>query len=158
MLEEEKLRNEIDILFKREPKIIEYIEIYLRNKLNDYVNNESKKYLDNITQGIKDIKSRKLKYFKLEKIIEVINELKLFTFNFKENFKDFIDENKDRIKMKKKELDNNASEIVEFSFSYFIEKVKEYVGDINEKVEILSEEPDEFLFRLFLYKIGLDFQ
>ena len=158
MLEEENLRNEIDILFKKEPKIIEYIEIYLKNKLNDYVNCKSKQFIDNINQGIKDIKSLRLKYIKLEKIVEAINELKLFTFNFKEHFDNFIEENKDRIKKKKKLLEKNVSEIVEFSFSYFVDKVKAYVGDINEKVEILSEEPDEFIFKLFLYKIGQDFR
>ena len=157
MLDEENLRNEIEYLFQ-EPKIIEYIEIYLKNKLNDYANCKSKQFIDNINQGIKDIKSLRLKYIKLEKIVEAINELKLFTFNFKEHFDDFIEENKDRIKKKKKLLENNVSEIVEFSFSYFVDKVRAYVGDIDEKVEILSEEPDDFIFRLFLYKIGQDFQ
>ena len=157
MKEEEKLRNEINIIVEKEPKFIEYIEIYLNHYFYEYVNSIKNNYTEKINIILKDIKSQKLISYKLDKIIEIINDLKLYNFNIKEHFNNFMEENLDKLPSKIKIIDKDNIEKINFTFKDFIEKLKGYLGNSQEKVEMFSEDPNEFMFRLFRLKIGLDF-
>ena len=58
---------------------------------------------------------------------------------------------------KKKKLDENfAEELVITNFNFFTKKLNEYIGDVNEIVELTEDEPGEFVLKLFLKKIGFN--
>ena len=157
MNEEEKLRNEIIIIFQKEPKFLKYIEIYLKHYLNKYVNNVKNKFFEDIKKIIENTKSLKLNYYKLGKIIEIINELNTFQLSIKDHFKHFFEFNENPLPKKKIQIGKDRGKVKEFTIDIFIEKLKKYIGDVEEKVDFYSEEPDDFILRLFLYKIGLNF-
>ena len=155
--EEEKLRSEINVIFENEPKFLKYIEIYLNNYLSDHINNKKNQFSENIKKIIGNINSLKLTYYKLGKIVEVIDELKANQLNIREHFKNFIEINKNSLTKKKMKLGEDKEKVIEFTFDMFVEKLKHFIGNIEEKVDYFSQEPDEFMFRLFIFKIGLNF-
>ena len=53
-----------------------------------------------------------------------------------------------------KKFENKTKDVGIITFNYFKEKIKTYIGDINDKVEITGEEPSQFVLKLFLKKIG----
>ena len=42
------------------------------------------------------------------------------------------------------------------NFNAFVNKIKEYIGDAKENVEISGKEPSQFILQLFLKKVGLN--
>lgn len=61
--------------------------------------------------------------------------------------------------MKKKKISETEAEKQDITdINYFIKRLKEYIGNTNENVEITKEEPGEYVFKLFLEKIGFNLQ
>ena len=153
---EKILRNSIQLLFNKEEKFMEYIEIYLKYHFNKYINESKNNIEEKIKKKINKLKTQKLIYYKLEKIIEIINELKLFKFNIKDNFENFIEENYLLYPRKVQALEKKKAKTIKLSFEDFIKKIKIYIGNNADLIDIYSEEPNDYIFRLFRYKIGLD--
>ena len=155
---EEELRNNILDLFEKDPKFITYITNYYWIKLNNYVKDNRKIFMDKIQSMIEKMESKYLLYLKLKKMKNIFSELKKYRFNIQEYFNNFVEEHcKEYLPTKKKKISEKVvEEQVITNFNYFIERLKEYICDINEKVELTDNEPGEFVLKLFLEKIGFN--
>ena len=154
---EKTLRNNVKALFENDPKFITYISNYFWMKLRNYIK-ENQQILNNkIKLMIKNIKLKYRLFLKLEKMKEIFSELQLYNFDIKEHFKNFAndyDENLPKKFIKTSEFEKDEKVIT--NFNYFIKKLKEYISDVNEEVIITEEEPGQFVFKLFLQKIGFN--
>ena len=155
---EEELRANVIELFKKDQKFITYFSNYYWIKLNNYVKENKAIFMDKIQTMIKKIKNKYLLFLKLKKIKNFLNELKIYHFNIQEYFKNFVDKySKEYIPSKKKKISKNiVEEQVITNFNFFLQRLKEYISDINETVELTDDEPEEFVFKLFLEKIGFN--
>ena len=155
---EEELRNNILDLFEKDPKFITYFTNYYWIKLNNYVQDNKKIFMDKIQSMIEKIENKYLLYLKLKKMKNIFNELKKYRFNIQEYFNDFVAEQfKEYLPNKKKKISEKVvEEQVITNYNYFIKRLKEYICDINEKVELTEDEPEEFVLKLFLEKIGFN--
>ena len=155
---EEELRSNVIELFNKDAKFITYFSNYFWIKLNNYIKKNKEIFMNKIQSLIEKIENEYLLFLKLEKVKNIFNELKINHFNIEKYFKNFVDkQSKEYIPSKKKKIDENVvEEQVITNFNYFIKKVNEYIGDINEKVELTDDEPGEFVLKLFLKKIGFN--
>ena len=114
--------------------------------------------MDKIQSMIEKMESKYLLYLKLKKMKNIFSELKKYRFNIQEYFNNFVEEHcKEYLPTKKKKISEKVvEEQVITNFNYFIERLKEYICDINEKVELTDNEPGEFVLKLFLEKIGFN--
>ena len=114
--------------------------------------------MNNIQSMIEKIENKYLLYLKLKKMKNIFNELKKYRFNIQEYFNNFVAEHcKEYLPIKKKKISENVvEEQVITNFDYFIKRLKEYICDINENVELTEDEPGEFVLKLFLEKIGFN--
>ena len=152
---EESLRKEIIDIFEKDPEFINYIPNYLNTKLKNYITNNLKDLKDKLSMLKANIKGKNLLYLKLEKIKEIILSLKLYNFDVKSHFEEFAKEYEKILPEKKLNIgENKAKEVGIITFNYFKEKIKTYIGDINDKVEITGEKPSQFVLKLFLKTIG----
>ena len=155
---EEELRSNVIELFNKDAKFITYFSNYFWIKLNNYIKKNKEIFMNKIQSLIEKIENEYLLFLKLEKVKNIFNELKINHFNIEKYFKNFVDkQSKEYIPSKKKKIDENVvEEQVITNFNYFIKKVNEYIGNINEKVELTDDEPGEFVLKLFLKKIGFN--
>ena len=155
---EEKLRNNIIELFNKDNKFITYFSNYYWIKLNNYIEKNKNIFMNKIQSLIEKIDNEYILFLKLEKMKNIFNELKVYHFNIEKYFKNFADKQcKEYIPSKKKKLDENfAEEQVITNFNFFTKKLNEYIGDVNEIVELTEDEPGEFVLKLFLKKIGFN--
>ena len=114
--------------------------------------------LTNELNSLRDkILEKNLLCLKLKQIKNIISTLKLYNFDIKTHFKEFAENYIEELtQKKKKEGENVTSEKGIKNFNTFISKLKEYIGDLNEKVKITEKEPGEYILQLFLEKIGLN--
>ena len=153
---EEKLREKIIDLFKKDIKFISYIPIYLNIKLHQHIDENIKDLKEKLLNLKTNIKQKNLLYLKLEKIKDIILSLKLYNFDIKSHFEEFVNEYEIILPEKKIDIGGNKGKNVGIAnFKSFIKYLKEYIGDINENVEITGQEPSGFVLKLFLQKIGL---
>ena len=153
---EQELRKNIITLFEKDKKFITYIPNYFWFKLKEYIDNHMDEFTQRFDNLRKNIKEKHLIYLKLDQLNDIISTIKLFTFNIKDHFDEFEINNSQFLpKKKNKGKYGEAIEKTITIFDNFINSLKKYIGDLNEKVEISSEDPGEFVFRLFLSKIGL---
>lgn len=152
---EESIREKIKPLLNYEPKFMNNIEIYLKHHLNIYIEELNVENEKRIKKALETLKAQKLTFYKLEKIMNFIQELKLYKFDFKSNFKEFIETKEFPKKIQALEI--NKSKIIKPSYEDFINKIKNYIGNKEEKIDLLSEEPYDFIFRIFKAKAGFDF-
>ena len=154
---ESELRNKIKELFEKDQKFISYIPFYLWGKLGSFIK-ENKEKFKNKLNFLKDkMKKKNLLYLKLNKIQKIISTFKLYNFDIKNDFEEFILNNEEFLPNKKiKTEEGKEANLGIKNFQYFIEKIKEYLGNINDKVELTEEKPNQFVFNLFLEKIGLN--
>ena len=94
--------------------------------------------MNKIQSLIEKIDNEYILFLKLEKMKNIFNELKVYHFNIEKYFKNF------------------AEEQVITNFNFFTKKLNEYIGDVNEIVELTEDEPGEFVLKLFLKKIGFN--
>ena len=148
---EKELRNNLNELFDKDPKFINYISNYLWQNLVNYINNNETAFKKEFLLLEKNI------FLKLEEIENVILAFKLYNFNIEEDFEKFAKNYEETLptkKIKKTESETVIDGII--NYNTFIEKLKHYIKDIDEKVVITNEEPGQFILNLFLEKIGLD--
>ena len=155
---EEELRNNILDLFEKDPKFITYFTNYYWIKLNNYVQDNKKIFMDKIQSMIEKIENKYLLCLKLIKMKNIFNELKKYRFNMQEYFNNFVAEQfKEYLPNKKKKISEKVvEEQVITNYNYFVKRLKEYIFDINEKVELTEDEPEEFVLKSFLEKIGFN--
>lgn len=154
---EEKLRNNIIQLFEKDPKFISYISNYFWIKLAKYVEDNQQNFIEKFESTKSEIKNKYLQFLKLKETRGVVAELSIYNFNIKEHFKEFVDNYEGKLPQKKKKITGNISEEESITkFETFIKRLKGYLGNINENVKITGEEPGQFVFKLFLDKIGLN--
>ena len=155
---EEELRSNIIELFNKDKKFISYFSNYYWIKLNNYVKKNKEIFMNKIQSLIEKKENEYLLFLKLKKMKNIFNELKMCHFIIDKYFKNFVDkQSKEYIPSKKKKIDENVvEEQVITNFNFFIKKLKEYIGDVNEKVELTEDEPGEFVLKLFLKKIGFN--
>ena len=154
---EKKLRDKISDIISKDQRFLGYFLNYLNVKLKEHVKENIKDLEDNLLKIKTNINEKNLHYLKLEKIRDIIISLKLYNFDIKSHFEEFIKEYEDIFPKKKLKIEENKGVDVSITnFDVFIKKVKTYIGDINEKVEITGEEPSQFVLKLFLQKIGLN--
>ena len=68
----------------------------------------------------------------------------------------FISKYEELLPKKRKKIgQNDGTQIGIKDLNTFIIKIKDYLGNANEGVKITAEEPGQFVFNLFLKKIGL---
>ena len=153
---EEKLRKELNDLFEKDAKFVNYIDKYLLRKLQIYLEENKSKILKYL-KSIKDkINNQNLLFLKLQEIKKIISTYELYNFDIKANFKEFADKYEFKLPKKKQKVEDNKSNVKDITnIEIFIKSLKNYLGDLNEKVELLDEEPGQFIFQLFLKKIGL---
>ena len=150
------MRKDINILFEKDPKFIDYIHIYLWRRIQIYLEEKQ----DEFKRDLKSIKNKINNYnlllLKLEEIRKIIFSYKLYNFDIKAHFKEFSDNYEIIQPIKKKKV--SEKEIVKQNitdFQIFQQKLKNYLGNIDENIELFYEEPGQFVFQLFLEKIGL---
>ena len=114
--------------------------------------------MDKIQSMIEKMESKYLLYLKLKKMKNIFSELKKYRFNIQEYFNNFVAEQfKEYLPTKKKKISEKVvEEQVITNYNYFIKRLKEYICDINEKVELTEDEPEEFVLKSFLEKIGFN--
>ena len=61
----------------------------------------------------------------------------------------------ERERLEKQKRENEGIDVSLRNFNIFIKRLKAYIGDTNESVELLGQEPGQLVFNLFLEKIGL---
>ena len=154
---EKDLRKKVIELFEKDPKFITYLSNYFWTKLSKYIE-ANKMNLTNELNSLRDkILEKNLLCLKLKQIKNIISTLKLYNFDIKTHFKEFAENYIEELpQKKKKERENVTSERGIKNFNTFISKLKEYIGDLNEKVKITEKEPGEYILQLFLEKIGLN--
>ena len=154
---EKDLRKNVIELFEKDPKFITYLSNYFWTKLSKYIE-ANKMNLTNELNSLRDkILEKNLLCLKLKQIKNIISTLKLYNFDIKTHFKEFAENYIEELpQKKKKEGENVTSEKGIKNFNTFISKLKEYIGDLNEKVKITEKEPGEYILQLFLEKIGLN--
>ena len=154
---EKDLRKNVIELFEKDPKFITYLSNYFWTKLSKYIE-ANKMNLTNELNSLRDkILEKNLLCLKLKQIKNIISTLKLYNFDIKTHFKEFSENYIEELpQKKKKERENATSERGIKNFNTFISKLKEYIGDLNEKVKITEKEPGEYILQLFLEKIGLN--
>lgn len=153
---ESELRNKIKELFEKDKKFISYIPFYLWGKLGSFIEENEEIFKNKLNFLQKKITEKNLLCLKLNKIHNIISAFKLYNFDIKNNFEEFILDNEEILPNKKiKTEEGNEANPGITSFKYFIENIKKYMGDINDKVELTGEEPNQFILNLFLEKIGL---
>jgi hypothetical protein len=153
---EEQYREKIKDLIKNDQKFNTYIPIFLNVKLKEYIDANIQDLNRKINEVKKNILKNNLLFLKLEKINEVIFSLKLYNFDTKTHFEKFIQEYDDPLPKKLIKISENERVDAGISnFNVFVEKIKAYIGDVDENVEITGKEPSQFLLSLFLKKIGL---
>ena len=125
-------------------------------KLQIYLEENKSKILKYL-KSIKDkINNQNLLFLKLQEIKKIISTYELYNFDIKANFKEFADKYEFKLPKKKQKVEDNKSNVKDITnIEIFIKSLKNYLGDLNEKVELLDEEPGQFIFQLFLKKIGL---
>ena len=157
---EENLRNNILELFEKDQKFISYFPNYYWTKLNNYFNEIKENFMKNIESMLGKIKMKFLLYLKLQKLKDIIDKLKIYHFDIQQYFKTFADNyDCENHPIKKKKISAIEAEKQDITnMNYFIKRLKEYIGDVNENVEITKGEPGEFVFKLFLEKIGFNLQ
>jgi len=152
---EESIRKEIKPLLNYDPKFLNNIEIYLKHHLNIYIEELNVENEKKIKKAIEILNAQKVAFSKLETIMNFIKELKLYKFDFKSNFKEFIETKEFPKKIQALEINN--FKIIKPTYENFINKIKNYIGNKKEKVDLLSSEPYDFIFRIFKVKAGFDF-
>ena len=154
---ESELRNNIKELFEKDQKFISYIPFYLWGKLSSFIEENEEKFKNKLNLLKDKITKKNLLYLKLNKIQKIISTFKLYNFDIKNDFEEFILNNEEFLPNKKiKTEEGKEANLGIKNFQYFIEKIKEYLGNINDKVELTEEKPNQFVFNLFLEKIGLN--
>ena len=153
---EKELRNNLNELFDKDPKFINYISYYLWQSLVNYINNNEPAFKKEFLLLEKNIFEKNI-FLKLEEIENVILAFKLYNFNIEEDFEKFAKNYEETLPTKKIKKTENET-VIDGIINYitFIEKLKHYIKDIDEKVIITNEEPAQFILNLFLEKIGLD--
>ena len=153
---EEQYREKIKDLIKKDQKFNTYIPIYLNVKLKEYIDENIQDLNIKINEVKKNILKKNLLLLQLEKIKTVIFSLKLYNFDTKTHFENFIQEYDETLPKKLLKISENERVDAGISnFNVFVEKIKAYIGDVDENVEITGKEPSQFLLNLFLKKIGL---
>lgn len=153
---EEKFRKEINELFEKDSKFVNYIHIYLWRNLQIYLEKNKNEIIKDLKSFKNKINNQNLLLLKLKEIKKIITSYEFYNFDIKANFKQFADKYEFKLPKKKiKVEDNKAVDKNITNIQTFIETLKYYLGDINEKVELSGEEPGQFIFQLFLKKIGL---
>ena len=151
------MEKKITELFEKDPKFITYIRNYLKIELKKYFEKNSKKLKDSLIELKYNFEQKSLFYLKLEKLKEIIFLVKLYKFDIKTHFKDFVEENYEILPKKKLKRGEGKSSVAGITnFNVFINKIKEYIGDVKENVEISGKEPSQFILQLFLKKVGLN--
>ena len=84
---EEELRNNISELFEKDRKFISYLPNYYWTKLNDYITDKKKIFMDNIESMLGKLKMIYLLYLKLKKLRSIIDKLKIYHFEIQQYFK-----------------------------------------------------------------------
>ena len=154
---ESELRKNIKELFEKDQKFIRYISFYLSGKLGTFIEENEDKFKGKLNSLKKKLNEKYLLYLKLNQIHKIIATFKLYRFDIKNDFDAYVLNNQEFIPNKKKKIENGKEVILDITnFDYFIKRTKEYLGNINDKVELLGEEPNQFIFNLFLEKIGLN--
>ena len=74
----------------------------------------------------------------------------------KAHYNEYIVNNGDNIIRKAQKRENESVDVSLRNYNIFIKRLKSYIGDTNENAELLGEEPGQFVFNLFLQKIGLN--
>ena len=153
---EEQYREKIKDLIKKDQKFNTYIPIYLNVKLKEYIDENIQDLNIKINEVKKNILKKNLLLLQMEKIKTVIFSLKLYNFDTKTHFENFIQEYDETLPKKLLKISENERVDAGISnFNVFVEKIKAYIGDVDENVEITGKEPSQFLLSLFLKKIGL---
>ena len=156
---EEEKRNEIIDLFQKDKKFINYITNYLYTEFKKFFEKSLEEFRCNLAELETRTAENNLLYLKTEKIREIISSLKLYNFDIKTHYDNYVLKNRDNLPPKKvKKIDEKKKKVVEGieNFDNFINTLKEYIGDTKEQVEIIGREPSQFVFNLFLQKIGLN--
>ena len=156
---EEKMRNKIIDLFQKDKKFINYIINYLNTEFKKFFEEGLKEFNDNLYKLEKEIMEKNLLYLKSEKIREIIFSLKLYNFDIETHYNDYVLKiTKNSSSKKYLKINENEKKIVGGieNFDNFIATLKKYIGDTKEQVEIIGKEPSQFVFNLFLQKIGLN--
>ena len=153
---EEQYREKIKDLIKKDQKFNTYIPIYLNVKLKEYIDENIQDLNIKINEVKKNILKKNLLLLQMEKIKTVIFSLKLYNFDTKTHFENFIQEYDETLPKKLLKISENERVDAGISnFNVFMDKIKAYIGDVDENVEIIGKEPSQFLLSLFLKKIGL---
>ena len=154
---EEEWRKKITDLFEKDQKFISYIHYYLSIELKKYFEKKSKDMKVSLTKLKNNIEQKTLLNLKLEKIKDIILSLKLYNFDIKTHFQNFAEENGESIPKKLLKTGEGKSSYAGIkNFNVFINKIKGYIGDSNQDVEITGREPSQFVLQLFLQKVGLN--
>ena len=155
--EKELIKNIIE-LFDKDPKFIDYISNYVWQSLVDYINNNEASFKKQFHFLEKNINEKNILYLKLDEIKNVILSFKLYNFGIAKDFANFVDNYEEILATKKiKKAENKEIAKGITNYKNFIEKLKYYIKELDEKVIIAQDEPSQFIFKLFLKKIGYDF-
>ena len=147
---EKDLRKKVIELFEKDPKFITYISNYIWVKLAEYINNDEENFKKKLNFLEKNIMEKNLLGLKLNKLQDFIFSYKLYNFNIYNHFKKFVDNYEEILPHKKAKISENISRNKSIiNYDNFIQKLKSYIGDNNEKVLISDEEPEQLVFNLF---------
>ena len=141
---EKELRKDINELFEKDPKFINYIHIYLWGNLELYFQKNKKRFNGILNNYEEQMEKKELLYLKLKEIEKIIYTYKLYNFDIKFHFEKFAHN-----------YEENTNIIQDYKC--FIQSLKDFIGKKNQNVEILGIEPEpgKFVYKLFLNKIGL---
>ena len=154
--QEKNLREKISDLIHKDTKFITYIPNYLNIKLKEHIDVYVKNVKDKLLILKTNIKEENLLFLKLEKIKDIILSIKLYNFDIKTHFDEFVKEYEEILPEKKLCIENKKGVNAGITnFDTFVKTLKGYIGNINKNVELSREEPSQFVLKLFLEKIGL---
>jgi len=153
---EKELRKNINELFEKDPKFITYISDYFWVKTSIYLKDREKNFMENLESIINKFENKYLLFLKLKKLKSILDKLEIYNFDIKKHFSEFISKYEELLPKKRKKIgQNGGTQIGIKDLNTFIIKIKDYLGNANEGVKITAEEPGQFVFNLFLKKIGL---
>ena len=138
-------------MLKYDNKIFTFTKLYFQKNLADYIGAKKDKILKEIKEVIKIINETNLKCLKIKYIKDIIKELKIYNFDLKEHF----NKNNIEIYFPKTKKDNDNPKKNAISFEDFINEIKKYIGNIDDKINIDFPEPTDLILQLFLNQAGL---
>ena len=146
-----EIKNKLNDLILYDNKLYNFMDLYFKKKMFIYMNDNKKNLLGKLEEAIKTIEDTKLNYLKIQYIQDIIKELKLYNFDFKDHFND----NNEEYAQKHLKIDEKTKiKVQKLSFENFIDEIKKYIGNVDETINIGCQEPNDLILELFLYQAG----